>query len=93
MEIDIMSFKIVVDSCCELPEEYLQDPRFEIVPLGLEVGDYRIQDDENFDQAEFLKRWRNLPNVPSLLALPRRSSGRLIVQRQSTYMRSPCHHT
>lgn len=24
MEIDIMSFKIVVDSCCELPEEYLQ---------------------------------------------------------------------
>ena len=40
-----MSFKIVVDSCCELPEEYLQDPRFEIVPLGLEVGDYRIQDD------------------------------------------------
>lgn len=93
MEIDIMSFKIVVDSCCELPEEYLQDPRFEIVPLGLEVGDYRIQDDENFDQAEFLKRWRNLPNVPSLRALPRRSSGRLIVQRQSTYMRSPCHHT
>ena len=51
-----MSFKIVVDSCCELPEEYLQDPRFEIVPLGLEVGDYRIQDDENFDQAEFLKK-------------------------------------
>ena len=37
METDIMSFKIVVDSCCELPEEYLQDPRFEIVPLGLEV--------------------------------------------------------
>ena len=39
-----MSYKIVVDSCCELPEEYLQDPRFEIVPLGLEVGDYQIQD-------------------------------------------------
>ena len=51
-----MSFKIVVDSCCELPEEYLQDSRFEIVPLGLEVGDYQIQDDENFDQAEFLKK-------------------------------------
>ena len=26
METDIMSFKIVVDSCCELPEEYLEDP-------------------------------------------------------------------
>ena len=56
-----MSFKIVVDSCCELPEEYLQDPRFEIVPLGLEVGDYRIQDDESFDQAEFLKKVAESP--------------------------------
>ena len=37
-----MSFKIVVDSCCELPEEYLQDPRFEIVPLGLEVRSGRV---------------------------------------------------
>ena len=59
-----MSFKIVVDSCCELPEEYLQDPQFEIVPLGLEVGDYRIQDDENFDQAEFLKKVAESPQCP-----------------------------
>ena len=57
-------FKIVVDSCCELPEEYLQDPRFEIVPLGLEVGDYRIQDDESFDQAEFLKKVAESPQCP-----------------------------
>ena len=85
-----MSFKIVVDSCCELPEEYLQDPRFEIVPLGLEVGDYRIQDDESFDQAEFLKKVANLLNVQNLHVLPRRSSGRLIVQRQSMYM--PLHY-
>ena len=59
-----MSYKIVVDSCCELPEEYLQDPRFEIVPLGLEVGDYQIQDDENFDQAEFLKKVAEYPKCP-----------------------------
>lgn len=64
MEIGIMSFKIVVDSCCELPEEYLQDSRFEIVPLGLEVGDYRIQDDENFNQAEFLKKVAESPRCP-----------------------------
>ena len=63
MEIN-MSFKIVVDSCCELPEEYLQDSRFEIVPLGLEVGDYQIQDDENFDQAEFLKKVAECPKCP-----------------------------
>jgi len=41
-----MSYKIVVDSCCELPEKLLNDVRFEIVPLGLEVGGYRIMDDE-----------------------------------------------
>ena len=51
-----MSYKIVVDSCCDLPEEYRKDPRFEIVPLGLEVGDYHIMDDENFNQKEFLAK-------------------------------------
>lgn len=64
MEIYDMSFKIVVDSCCELPEEYLQNPCFEIVPLGLEVGDYQIQDDENFNQAEFLKKVAEYPKCP-----------------------------
>ena len=51
-----MSYKIVVDSCCDLPEEYRKDPRFEIVPLGLEVGDYHIMDDDNFNQKEFLEK-------------------------------------
>lgn len=37
-----MRYKIVVDSCCELPVEYKDDPRFERIPLTLEVGDYRI---------------------------------------------------
>ena len=59
-----MSFKIVVDSCCELPEEYLQDSRFEIVPLELEVGEYRVVDDEHFNQAEFLKKVAEYPKCP-----------------------------
>lgn len=50
------SYKIVVDSCCELPVECHQDKRYEIVPLGLEVEDEVIMDDENFDQAYFLSR-------------------------------------
>lgn len=50
-----MSYKIVVDSCCELPEELKRDNRFESVPLTLIVGDvYEKEDDENFDQKEFL---------------------------------------
>ncbi|MBQ2804198.1 MAG: DegV family protein [Lachnospiraceae bacterium] len=59
-----MKYKIVVDSCCELPEEYLQDKRFERVPLGLEVGDYHIEDDDNFNQEEFLKRIAECPSCP-----------------------------
>lgn len=51
-----MSYKIVVDSCCELPEELKKDSRFEIVPLTLIVGDtYEKPDDESFDQKEFLQ--------------------------------------
>ena len=51
------NYKIVVDSCCELPEELREDERFERVPLEIEVGDdYRILDDENFDQKDFLRR-------------------------------------
>lgn len=59
-----MSYKIVVDSCCELPEELAQDKRFERVPLGLEVGDYNILDDENFNQAEFLRKVAEYPKCP-----------------------------
>lgn len=59
-----MGYKIVVDSCCELPEEYKKDARFEIVPLGLEVGDYRIMDDEKFNQKEFLAKVAACPTCP-----------------------------
>lgn len=59
-----MSYKIVVDSCCELPEEYKNDPRFESIPLGLEVGDYHILDDENFNQKEFLEKVAACPTCP-----------------------------
>lgn len=59
-----MSYKIVVDSCCELPEELKKDPRFEIIPLGLQVGDWHIMDDENFDQKEFLHKVATTPDCP-----------------------------
>lgn len=59
-----MSYKIVVDSCCELPEELLKTGRFESVPLGLEVGDYCIEDDEHFDQAVFLQKVAECPTCP-----------------------------
>lgn len=59
-----MRYKIILDSCGEIPPKYVNDPRFASVPLGLEVGDYRVQDDENFDQAEFLRNVAECPKCP-----------------------------
>lgn len=60
-----MRYKIVVDSCCELPEELKKDSRFEIVPLTLIVGDaYEKPDDENFNQREFLDAVAACPKCP-----------------------------
>lgn len=59
-----MSYKIVVDSCCELPGEYGTDARFQTIPLGLQVGDWHIMDDENFNQVEFLQKVASTPECP-----------------------------
>lgn len=59
-----MKYKIIVDSCCELPEEYRKDPRFERIPLTLQLGDDEILDDENFDQKDFLNRVAAYPKCP-----------------------------
>ena len=40
-----MSYKIVIDSCGELPAAYKEDARFESVPLTLIVNDEEIIDD------------------------------------------------
>ncbi len=49
-------YKIVIDSCGELPEELKKDGHYCNVALELEVDGYRITDDENFDQRDFLQR-------------------------------------
>lgn len=57
-------YKIVVDSCGELPEELKKDGRFATVSLELEVDGYRIVDDETFDQLDFLRRVKESPAGP-----------------------------
>ena len=56
-----MSYKIVIDSCGELLEQWKQDERFASVPLTLTVGSENIIDDETFNQADFLQKVRNQP--------------------------------
>lgn len=59
-----MSYKIIVDSCGELPKELKASGHFETVSLEIFVDDYRIVDDESFDQADFLRRMKESPNCP-----------------------------
>lgn len=51
-----MSFKIVVDSCCDLPVEYRKDNRFQVVPLILQIDEHIVVDDDTFDQADYLAK-------------------------------------
>lgn len=51
-----MRYKIVVDSCCDLTPEMRKWDNLKVVPLSLEVADYHIFDDENFDQDDFIAR-------------------------------------
>ncbi len=53
-----MSYKIVGDSCTELPEELRRDEHFCRVALTLQIGEEMIPDDESFDQKSFLKKMK-----------------------------------
>lgn len=60
-----MKYKIIVDSCCELPENLKKDKRFEIIPLTLIVGDrYEKEDNAEFNQREFLDAVAACPTCP-----------------------------
>lgn len=59
-----MSFKIIGDSCLDLTAELRKDPRFQIVPLTLQVDDTMIIDDDTFDQKKFLQMVADSPNCP-----------------------------
>ena len=60
-----MSFKIVVDSCCDLTPQMLQDPCFVKVPLTIQVDQSTFVDDETFDQADLLWAMHHSEHAPS----------------------------
>ena len=59
-----MSFKIIVDSCCDLTPAPLQEDCFQSVPLTIQVGPHLIVDDSSFDQNELLWRMRECETAP-----------------------------
>lgn len=51
-----MSYRIIVDSCCDRTEQMKDWTNISFVPLTLSIGDYTILDDEGFDQDDFIGR-------------------------------------
>lgn len=59
-----MSFKIVVDSCCDLTPPLLADPSFVKVPLTIQAGEHIFVDDSTFDQSHLLWRMKESEEAP-----------------------------
>ena len=59
-----MSFKVIVDSCCDLTPAQMKEGCFVRVPLTIRVGKDVIVDDAGFDQAELLWKMRRCEQAP-----------------------------
>ena len=59
-----MSYKIIGDSCLDLTKDMKKEPRFQMIPLTLQVDDIQVIDDETFDQQHFLDLVKASPNCP-----------------------------
>ena len=60
-----MSFKIVVDSCCDLTAQMLKDTCFVKVPLTIHSNGSTFVDDDTFDQADLLWSMKQSEQAPS----------------------------
>ena len=59
-----IGYKIIIDSCGELPENLQADGHYESVALELEIDEYHITDDKTFNQLEFLRKVKESRNCP-----------------------------
>lgn len=59
-----MSYRIVGDSCTDLPVELKNDENIILVPLSMQIEDEVIIDDHTFDQAAFLKKMADSKECP-----------------------------
>ena len=59
-----MSYKIIGDSCTDLPDGVLTDEHFKKIPLIIHVGEDTIVDDETFCQRTLLEKMKACPQAP-----------------------------
>ena len=59
-----MTYRIVCDSCTDLPSELTADPHVKKVPLSIQIGPETVVDGEDFHQGELLQKMRAWPDAP-----------------------------
>lgn len=59
-----MNYKIVVDSCCDLPKIYRNNEHFQISPLTIDIDGFKILDDDTFNQKLLLEKMKGSNNSP-----------------------------
>lgn len=59
-----MEYKIIGDSCMDLPENLKNDPHFARVPLTIHLESKQFEDDESLDREAFMTSLKNAPQNP-----------------------------
>lgn len=59
-----MTYRIVCDSCTDLPSELTADSHVKKVPLSIQIGPETVVDGEDFHQGELLQKMRAWPDAP-----------------------------
>lgn len=59
-----MSYRILCDSCTDLPVELQQDEHIVKIALTIQIEEENIIDDETFDQIDFLRKMNESKNCP-----------------------------
>lgn len=59
-----MTYRLICDSCTDLPPEMLADPHVEKAPLTIQIGPETVVDDETFRQGELLQKMKAWPDAP-----------------------------
>ena len=59
-----MTYRLICDSCTDLPLELLRDPVVKKAPLTIQVGAETVVDGDDFRQGELLQKMRAWPDAP-----------------------------
>lgn len=59
-----MTYRLICDSCTDLPPELVVDPHVKKVPLSIQIGAETVVDGPDFRQGELLQKMKAWPDAP-----------------------------